>query len=1198
MYTIHNKIIDIESDESKSFQSYIGGVYEKLKKNSPEILKDLDKIKFGIFATEEALNASVNTKYNPPVLCFSKGLIKDIKTEDEMVAILAHELGHLVVKNKKNKDNKALTDINEERICDIYSYQIMKNASYDTSMLVTSMKKLYEFEKSYFKGSADDIDDHYEKDHPNTLERVRNFEDLIAFDELKGNFEAKEQIKIEKNLLETWASSPRPDGSFSLEAYDEVFANEIVNKDEIKQRSEVNFDPLSPLKPENSGEIDFELIENGKLNEFMKKYEQELAFKTKEGRPSSKWLSFSSKFHKELLKRYEADKEKYTQIIKDLYFKDLGSDWNRSFKHHNFINETLKYKDVFNLEERKDLLFKTKILYKINAINHKDTESIKAFFDFIDVNPNNYKEFDKIFKNVEDFDKSVKSNLSHINTLAWGYILKENNEIDLIKTINDMSKDINKMVKNPYPFYEYVKNNPDKLMEGKDLETISKAFIALNNFKIENYGEIKDINLLDFDEKSDNAFNNALKQALIKEKDKEKIGKISYELLSLSNISSPDLRTILRQKFVIATLKNLGQDDGSVEYSDKFLNLTHNLLENFKYGEGIKAVNQLSEVALIQKDLAFKVKSEIENNLKSHELLNNLALTKVSAFIFDNAAKNKDGQIALLDFLTSPLNGENLKKLNDKINPIMDELYADKLKSSLPEYVDNEALKAIFNKKAKETHENFWHLSNHARTIALSRLIYPVNEAFEDKNITNFLKEKLIPLKNDKGEKVEGASFVRDFFENYQKQCSQPLQRLVFSNLIANIKPKERYDNEQALSNALIMAGPSGAKVLQAINSLSKKDSANNEETKFAKNNFNRPSIFEIWERIDEVMPKEEKDGIKIKDILGSGTYCYTVKISDKDGKDFALTLLKKGIKNEAKVGFCRFEKAFDEMVKLDNQYGNFTPLISHAKELSKLETNLTISAKQSEIASTDYYNGKTYNVDGFDFKITNAKTISYNDKYKKCELAEGKLLNEMDAKSDYTKACAKVVFACEMEQILSGKAIDSDRHGAQLRIDNNGNIKMFDNGALDINPDDLKPNKPTREQLNVLSGIFKKALRNSILRSESVTTSLTKELTNPHPNKNTEKYLNNFKRAIVSLNDAVKLMGENDLERNNALRKCILTALSSETIHPAFKSNFVTFRNMKRTSNNAEIKNLNQTELKINPISAYMKNIYSNRNF
>lgn len=631
-------------------------------------------------------------------------------------------------------------------------------------------------------------------------------------------------------------------------------------------------------------------------------------------------------------------------------------------------------------------------------------------------------------------------------------------------------------------------------------------------------------------------------------------------LLFQHNIESPEMRERLVNMWV-DTQHRLIENEHGWKWDRKLKNIADKVISGAKKGQALPMLSGLIEKLECQEKECFMVRDKlIKGVLSSGQGMNGL-LASMGDHAMSSLGKNKKLGKAMLEFFTSPLTDKNALNTYDELYKLTEEEYFDdrsefasflKQGKTLPDVVKADAMANL--------HKNFWSLPFPARTIYLERILFPVDQTGkrEFDQAVNYVLNTILPQGEPYSEEA------RLILSTHMDGCSKPMQRLILSAMMTASEKTENNQGQseirpgQVLSIVLTRSGAAGGKILQAIHSyLQSRDTEDadliqfRDDLKTAKSDFNRPYRWEIFERLRAAMPKNTLRTMSVGKLLGSGSYGYTVEKNSMLGwlGTSALTLLRPDVAYQAQHQFAHFRETAEKLSKIDTKWEPLVGILKNAEEMSEIEADFNIAGEQIRYA-VGLYNSYKIKTDNQSFKIKTAPLYDCGDEYKDVGLGHGEHFNDLpenNAKEkSYKQAAAKALFTAEIAVMLSGKAFDYDRHGAQQRI-KGGNITLFDHGSLMYDLESKKIKEPSEEEKQVLGTIIANVYQSTQQKdSTTVMSVLMEQLSDTSRYGDAAQFVESFKRGILALGDFRRSMGQTDSERNKAVEDAIKAVMFS----------------------------------------------------
>ena len=369
-------------------------------------------------------------------------------------------------------------------------------------------------------------------------------------------------------------------------------------------------------------------------------------------------------------------------------------------------------------------------------------------------------------------------------------------------------------------------------------------------------------------------------------------------------------------------------------------------------------------------------------------------------------------------------------------------------------------------------HTMFWNNDIDARAAVLRSLLADDEQPFEE--LFSHVVEKIIPPG------TENRQFLIDVIAAFACTYEKSEQPYLISALIAAQRRQKSSGLSvgEALKDFLENLGPAGIKLGQALGSSPDVPEDIRKVMQTMKHSAATPVSWELYHLYDASVPKDKQK--KLEKVIGCGSYCIATK-SD-DGKS-VYSLLREYAKARADDVFGQMLKMCGILErKGDKKYTNFAKIfkgiVQKASDMSDIETDFDVGKRQDIMARQIYHNadgtGKVLSLDdSMEATLHVAEWISHGASYKETEMVEGVHYNDFpDGK--FKHHFAKAYLELELTNILGGNCFDHDRHGAQMKVKQidatHFNVGLFDNGAMS----DWPPTAKEQEQLGrVLNNIF-----------------------------------------------------------------------------------------------------------------------------
>ncbi|TAL38482.1 MAG: hypothetical protein EPN97_04085 [Alphaproteobacteria bacterium] len=168
------RLIDADDPVSKDFQEKMAAITERLfKGNTGAKTRDF---RFALSDADDA-EACILTGAKPPIVVISKGAIDKFETEDELAAVIAHELTHHRIFERIGAHANSNP---EESSADAWAVKLLQEGGYNPSAMLTMLEKVY---PSYNRQRKSAIE--ATEPHPSYPTRRRHVEDVLAYLESK-----------------------------------------------------------------------------------------------------------------------------------------------------------------------------------------------------------------------------------------------------------------------------------------------------------------------------------------------------------------------------------------------------------------------------------------------------------------------------------------------------------------------------------------------------------------------------------------------------------------------------------------------------------------------------------------------------------------------------------------------------------------------------------------------------------------------------------------------------------------------------------------------------------------------------------------------------------------------------------------------------------------------------------------------------
>ena len=654
-----------------------------------------------------------------------------------------------------------------------------------------------------------------------------------------------------------------------------------------------------------------------------------------------------------------------------------------------------------------------------------------------------------------------------------------------------------------------------------------------------------------------------------------------WDTLQAAQMLNPKLRQAVVDTWIEAESLRLGRDDGTAAYQTKIEALMETM-KPLKAPMRSVLLTRLADKIVAQESLSHFIEEYIKDkgikNIPDQHLL-----PAGVEYLLLNAGTHQVSRQTTMDLLLKPLTAERVDRYIAKNDISLRNAVEYNFKNNSEAEIEDDTLtQTRFIKRARalvhSTYDNFWNSSFEVRDVFFDKIAFPLTNAKGQRNEVGpehiqHVMHQALNLHRQKRDSLGEVNFyervshnidqVKDWLkpetstEKRQRLVLEeglkvrPLfdQRLTVSGMMIAEPPFYKSNNPglrpgKAISALLTPRGPAGGKMLQAIDSHPDTTEEMREDMGDSKSNFSPPTNFQVHHWIKDIYPRaaeiERYDGV-----LGTGSYAVTLGIR-RSGLRTALSLTKPDAEKSAKQEFGYFNKTASQLAPKDSIFAPLPRLVRQAEHSSKIETDDVLNARQIKQAES-LYNGTVVSVDGEDFVFYVAPLLEHGPGYKETLIIPGQHFNDIAKKSEnpkYVKKLAKAILTVEMTHLLSGDAVDHDRHGAQARIEGN-RIGLFDFGGMALHA-------PSEHQKALLASALSRTMRNysvqnPLAKPKSIGDALSRaiqEISRNAPEAD-QDYLSGVQRGLLALTDYMKTLSKEEI------LSVMLTVVAQPTLDP-----------------------------------------------
>lgn len=680
---------------------------------------------------------------------------------------------------------------------------------------------------------------------------------------------------------------------------------------------------------------------------------------------------------------------------------------------------------------------------------------------------------------------------------------------------------------------------------------------------------------------------------------REDLYKLASKILKETPPANNQFKNFLIETIAELHFKRIGMEKESSVTKEEFVaQMTPDAyLKDFSGITSASILCRLMEKAETQKDVSLAIRDKIQtvNGNKIDAQVQGLREGLI-------CSHQNNFNIDLLDFLKQPLTPQSANKIvytiNKKLKYNQGVFFAGLLSPELKRHID---FRAQILDQTKQTamanfHRQFWGMPPEAQALIMQSLLFDPTKG--DTVNTQKIQEYYNIIKEEMNKDIEYAAYQTMALDTYFENCESLEAKALFISILYTMNPpqkvpftsqshkmeKRKQRPGEVIKKILSQMGAAGGKTLQAIHSYPGTSDSIKEDLKDSKSNFNPPKRYEIFESIENA---ETFDDGRLKGqtpyvgrLLGSGSFGFTVEVKDEPEAQtgHALTMLHPNALETANNQFKKFFTPISKKLAGKNKklFGALPSIITQARHLTAIEADFLVGGEQTKVAEAQY-SGIQVQSDGYDFQIKAAHIDDFGRRFKKTELASGEHFNDLPTNTNqeqaYKKAVAKAIFTTELYTLLQMGPIDSDRHGAQVRVDGT-NITLFDHGAIDFERNEkgkdknghtvlgeLRPYIPSvseRRQLGkLIANAFKRSQKGEdftsalvdVLSKDSQRTTfkdVVGKLFSPFlKNKESRPKLSaTMQRALLALGDYIEAMGNTLEERSQAVQECLSSVM------------------------------------------------------
>ena len=373
-----------------------------------------------------------------------------------------------------------------------------------------------------------------------------------------------------------------------------------------------------------------------------------------------------------------------------------------------------------------------------------------------------------------------------------------------------------------------------------------------------------------------------------------------------------------------------------------------------------------------------------------------------------------------------------------------------KLAKNIKVYVNRIDSKAAFSFKESMNifKEFFWSRRLEQRAVLTAVAIEPHAEKIPSSHPTF---QWVLDLAFEGSADAEVTRVVKSLLTVYYEALPDFEKNFFLGGLLTASRNKTGGIGE-ALSSFFGAMGPAGAKLAQSAHTMLVGIISEEDRAKLAKhkNLFSPPERWDIFEMIDQILPKNMREKIVYVDaLLGSASIKIVVEIEIASGERYALNIVRPYTAQRAESEFYILEKAARDMVEREgSSYQIIVDMIVRARQKIEQEVEQSLERNNLELAE------KAYADRGFKYIAIETVPLGPSDMqgefFTVTKLIQGKTIDDI---ADRRTKCdvAQAIVETELDLILGGTTpIDLDRHfGNFLFFEETSTIVHLDFGQL-----------------------------------------------------------------------------------------------------------------------------------------------------
>lgn len=351
---------------------------------------------------------------------------------------------------------------------------------------------------------------------------------------------------------------------------------------------------------------------------------------------------------------------------------------------------------------------------------------------------------------------------------------------------------------------------------------------------------------------------------------------------------------------------------------------------------------------------------------------------------------------------------------------------------------------AIF---AKTFYHNFWNQSIEARAAIINNLLMNSKEMISEQRALaayqralEYIIDELFPNRDEESQIC--IALLHSYLEVSNDYVRPYLLAAILSaNKMASGGQRTIAATLPKIAEAL---GAAGVKAGQAGHSYPNTPAHLRDGLAYLKSRARLPYRWELWKLLKDATPADFVDQVgSLRSLLGGASFYIAVEVRMKNGENRVVRLLRPNAQDEAQYGFEHLRQTLAScqnnlVARISNDVSS---IISEARKGAQVEINHACAKRQYQLAQAIYEHARLkLRMDNTTFHVTiePVQLFSNGVNYQIISKAEGIEFNTLKTMPEHQSVCeaaAMAVYLIELENMLSGRPCDFDRHGAQARV-------------------------------------------------------------------------------------------------------------------------------------------------------------------